>query len=120
MSINVTIPDDLAGRLRAMAHLQNLSVDELILSLLEESAAEVPFPTPEEVVAKIRATPPNPANLFEAKKSMKPLAEYLAASIASENPDEKFDLEEWQREWNAVEAEMKAIEKANALAEGLD
>jgi predicted CopG family antitoxin len=112
VSVTITIPDDLAGRLQALAQVHNQSVDDLILSLLEASASEEAFPTPEEVVARIRATPPNPNNLRPPVGS---LAEYLARPVP---PDPNFNLEEWQREWDAVEAEMKAADRADDIAEG--
>lgn len=67
------------------------------------------------LIARIQSLPPNPENIRPAQGS---LEEYLAASIASENPNEEFDLKEWQRNWDAVEAEMKAVTKANDIAEG--
>ena len=42
---------------------------------------------------------------------------YLAAGIAAEDPNEPFDEQEWNRQWDAVEAEMKGITIANRLAE---
>ena len=35
---------------------------------------------------------------------------------APDDPD--FDLESWRQQWAAVEAEMKAITRANDMAEG--
>jgi hypothetical protein len=72
----------------------------------------------EEVVARIRATPPNLANQFDWEGARRELVEYLAGSVVVEDPDEKFDLEELQRNWVAVEAEMKAATRANNIAEG--
>ena len=63
------------------------------------------------LVERIKATPPNPATIRPATGS---LAEAL--QNAPENPD--FDLETWTRQWDAVEAEMKAIDRANDIAEG--
>lgn len=112
MSLTITIPDDLAEHLQDKAQAQNRSVDEMILSLLEESLSEETFPTPEEVVAKIKATLPNPNCLRSASGS---LAQYLSMPVT---PDSNFDLEEWQRQWNVIETEMKAVDRANDLAEG--
>ena len=63
------------------------------------------------LVERIKATPPNPAAIHPATAS---LAELL--QDAPEDPD--FDLETWTREWRAVEAEMKAIDRADDIAEG--
>jgi len=70
-------------------------------------------PTLEEVMAKIKATPPNPAAIHHATGS---LAEYLAKTNLID-PD--FDVEAWNRDWARVEAEMKARDRANDIAEGL-
>jgi len=63
------------------------------------------------LVERIKATPPNPATIRPATGS---LAEAL--QDAPEDPD--FDLETWTRQWDAIEAEMKAIDRANDIAEG--
>ena len=63
------------------------------------------------LVERIKATPPNPAAIHPATAS---LAELL--QDAPEDPD--FDLESWTRQWAATEAEMKAIDRADDIAEG--
>ncbi|MCP4538307.1 MAG: type II toxin-antitoxin system Phd/YefM family antitoxin [Chloroflexi bacterium] len=63
------------------------------------------------LVERIKATPPNPATIRPATGS---LAEAL--QNAPEDPD--FDLETWTRQWKAIEAEMKAIDRADDIAEG--
>ena len=63
------------------------------------------------LVERIKATPPNPAAIHPATDS---LAELLRD--APEDPN--FDLETWTRQWNAIEAEMKAIDRADDIAEG--
>ena len=63
------------------------------------------------LVERIKATPPNPAAIHPATVS---LAELL--QNAPEDPD--FDLETWTRQWDAIEAEMKAIDRADDIAEG--
>jgi hypothetical protein len=114
MSVTITIPDDLAGRLRNEARAQNRSVDELAAALLSGSLAETDAEL-EELIARIKATPPYPAAIRPATGS---LAEALAAGLAAESGDEGFDPEEWQRRWAAVEQEMKAVTRANDIAEG--
>ena len=39
---------------------------------------------------------------------------------ATSTEDAAFDLDAWQREWVAIEAEMKAVSIANEIAEGRD
>lgn len=129
MTITITLPDFLAARLQSEAQAQNRSAEEVAVELLDQSLrstlpvsnqseADVFCLTPEEVVAKIKALPPNPANQFDMKVLMAGLVDYLEKSIASEDPNEPFDQEEWQRQWDAMEAEMKAVSRANNIAEG--
>lgn len=121
MPVTLTIPDELAGRLQKSATAHSQSVEDYTFALLDEalstnhSAKGSDLPTPEEVVARIKSRPPNPQMIRPAVGS---LGEYLAASIAAEDPNEEFDLAEWQRQWDAVEAEMKAVTRATDLMEG--
>jgi prevent-host-death family protein len=59
----------------------------------------------------IKATPPKPSNVHPATAS---LADLLRDAL--EDPD--FDLESWAAQWNAIEAEMKARDRADDIAEG--
>jgi prevent-host-death family protein len=63
------------------------------------------------LVEKIKAEPPNPNNIHPARASLADLLQN-----APEDPD--FDLETWTRQWDAIEAEMKAIDRADDIAEG--
>ena len=67
--------------------------------------------TPEEVVARIRATPPNPSGIRAATAS-------LADTLRNSPGDPNFHLEDWTRRWSAVEDEMKALTRTNDVAEG--
>lgn len=112
MALTITLPDELAEKLEQVAAEQQLSIDETVgLILREVLQSEDFFPTPEQVVAKIKALPKNPQAIIPPQGS---LAEYLRNSPADPN----FDLEAWKREWAAVEAEMKAMELADAISEG--
>jgi hypothetical protein len=66
-----------------------------------------------ELVAEIQATSPNPAMIIPAQGSMTNTLAELA--LLPKDPD--FDLAEWTQQWEAIEAEIKAINKANTLAE---
>ncbi len=70
------------------------------------------YPTLEEVVAKIKRTPKNPANIQPARES---LAEGLANSPYERDPH--FDVTSWNEQWDEVEAEMKAQELAHEQSE---
>lgn len=111
MSVTVTLPDELAQQLKSRAAVGNVTVDELVTDLLTRLLEADDYPTPEEVVARIKATPPNSANIHPATES-------LAEALQNAPHDPDFDLETWTQQWAAVEAEMKAITRANDLAEG--
>jgi hypothetical protein len=66
----------------------------------------------EDLVAEIKRMPPNPANIKPASGL---LGEKLANPVTDPDPD--FDLEEWTREWDRLEAEMKAQSLAHEAAE---
>ena len=89
MSITITLPAEVEKGLQAKAEAQQVSLDELIVDILVQAVETEPdedFPSLEEVVAEIKATPPNPASIRPARGS---LAEALANS--PEDPD--FQLE---------------------------
>ena len=112
MEVAITLPDGIVMSLQRRAEVEHRSIEELAVDILANALeADDSFPTPEEVVARIQATPPNPSSIRLASGS---LAEALRN--APEDPD--FDLAAWQRQWAAVEAEMKAITRANDAAEG--
>jgi hypothetical protein len=67
--------------------------------------------TPEEAVALIRNMPANPAQI-------RPATQNLVEVLQSATSDPSFDLESWQRQWSAVEAELKSMTHANEVAEG--
>jgi hypothetical protein len=111
MAITITLDDDLVARLENKAKNQQLSVAQFAIGILKEAADESEFETLQEVVARIQATPPNPSSIRPATGN---LAELLIAS-----PDDPcFDLESWNRQWSDVEAELRAITRANDVAEG--
>lgn len=115
MSITITLPDDLVTKLKSRADNQNLPLADLAINILTaalESDAEAnDDPTPEEVVAQIKAIPPNPA-------AIRPATGSLAEALQNAPRDPDFDLDAWTKQWAAVEAEMKAITQANDMAEG--
>ncbi|MBP6823099.1 MAG: hypothetical protein KA368_16235 [Acidobacteria bacterium] len=124
MEITLSLPDVLAAKLKSKAQTRKRPAEEVAVELIDEALAvgtnETEFFSQalDETIARIKSLPPNPANQFNWEAKRKGLAEYLAASIAAKDPNEKFDEEEWQRNWGAVEAEMKAITRANDIAEG--
>ncbi len=129
MSLTITLSEPLATRLQDYAATSRRSADEAAATLL---AVALPAPVAPDLnaeaaddsllrlVERIQATPPNPRNVFseaELRASREGMMRYLSASIAAEDPNEPFDEQEWNRQWDVVEAEMKATTVANRLAE---
>jgi prevent-host-death family protein len=89
--------------------------------LLEQATAQTAAPVDPEAIRNdpemialvewIKATPPNPNNIHPATASLADLLQN-----APEDPD--FDLETWTQQWDAIEAEMKAIDRADDIVEG--
>lgn len=120
MPLTITFPDELATKLRTKAEILDQSVDEFTINFLDHAfnGATYYYPiieelenekedelTLEEVVAKIKATPPNPAMIQYPTES---LLEYLLESTPELDPD--FDIEGWDREWAKVETELEALD----------
>lgn len=134
MTLTITLPEKIAEQLQRKAKERHLSVVEVAMDILQaaldedsnfhpstenrevlggetDDDKEDSFPSPEKVVAKFMALPPEQENVRPAQGS-------LAAALRNKpyNPD--FDFDEWNRQWAAVEAEIKSITRANAIAEG--
>jgi hypothetical protein len=111
MALMIQLRDPLLKRLQLKAKESQLSVEEFVLDILSDAVEpEEDFPSLEEVVARIQNMPPNPASIRPATGS---LADHLRN--APDDPD--FDLETWTKEWERVEAEMKATTILNRIAE---
>ncbi len=112
MTVIISMPHEMERKLQRKAQMERVPLEQLIVELLRDALeTETAFPSPEEVVARIQAAPVNPGSLRLASGS---LAEALRR--APEDPD--FDLTTWNQSWTVVEAEMQAITRANAAAEG--
>ena len=111
MTLLISLPKTTERDLMEAARKQKTTPEALAAQILTEALAPDPFPTLEEVVAKIKALPVKPENIRAATGS---LQEHLEA----DPEDPEFDLEAWQRDWQKVEKEMKEISRANAIAEG--
>jgi hypothetical protein len=110
MAITIKLDDDLVAGLANRAKKQRVSVEQLAIGILTEAAQESEFVTPEEVVARTQATAPNASQIRSATAN-------LADVLNSATGDPCFELESWSRQWSAVEAELKAITRANDVAE---
>lgn len=104
MTLTITLPNHLAEQLQRKAEEEKLAAEEVAIDLLEEALEELWWPTPEEVVAKIKATPPDPTAIRPAEGS-------LADHLRQRTYDPDFEIEESRVE--AIEAEMKVMTCAN-------
>jgi hypothetical protein len=113
MSATITLPDNLMQRLQEEADSRQLSLDKLVATILDNTLASRHNDQLrlQEIVAEIKALEPS-------QDSFHPATQSLADLLANAPDDPSFDLEEWNREWARAEAEIKAITRANTLAEG--
>lgn len=109
MAITITLDDDLVAGLENRAKKQQLSVEQLAIGILTEAVEESESVAPRAAVTRIQATAPNPAQVRPATAN---LADVLRAAPS----DPCFDLASWKRQWSIVEAEMKALTRANDVA----
>ena len=63
------------------------------------------IPSVAEVVARIKATPPNPAMIRQATGSVE--------DLTPSDPDAEFDLDAWERDWGAA---MEEVRRTNYIA----
>lgn len=122
----ITIPAQLAQKLQQRADAERLSPERLALAYIQaglaegegqpEPPAEPLEPDPEllALIAQIKAMPRDPASVIPAKGN---LAEVLRTLEAME-PDPDYDLDAEIAALDAAEAELRAINKADDIAEG--
>lgn len=128
MEITLVLPETMVERLERQAGKFNISLDDMAWKLLNDALVKESaittypanrdkddLPSLEEVVARIKATPPNPAAVVPATKTIEEVVAYWDA-----NPPDESDIspEEWDRLWAAFEQELKAIDRADDIAEG--
>jgi len=115
MNVTLTIPDGTANQLQYLAQRKQRSLETLLMEFLLETIRQklADDQQLQKLVAETKALPYNPHNLRPAQGS-------LAEALQKSNPEAEvgFDLETWNKQWDMVEAEMKAIDKANDIAEG--
>jgi hypothetical protein len=127
MQITLTLSEPVVAQLQRKATQLNVSFEDFAEKIFRDAAVRQsvainPFidnqeshPTPEEVVAMIKAAPPNPNAIQPATQTVDELLADLAA-----NPPEPSDIspDEWDRLWAKFEQELKDIDRANDIAEG--
>lgn len=114
MTLQISLPEELAGELSRQAIHQKRTAQEIVIDLLNRALGfdqDKYLETPEEVVARIKALPKNPDALRPAQGSV---ADALRRTITNED----FDLDAWEKEWAAVEAEMREMTLLDDIREG--
>ena len=126
MTITITLPEPLMILLEQKAEHLHLSADEFATKLVRdalldqesarpEPAVEDDFPTLEEVVASIKALPPNPGAFHPGERAND--KEYLDYLLANP-PRDTMTFEEWERFWPEFEQELTILDHAQDIAEG--
>ena len=111
MALLIDLPPTLEYKVKAEAKKQKRTLEQVVIDRLTQTFAEDDVPTVAEVVARIKATPPNPAMITPAQGD-------LADALRTGPADPTFDLETWEQEWATAEAEMKRVNLLNDIAEG--
>jgi len=82
---------------------------------VKESPNDEDIPTVEEVVAQIKATPPNPKTLVRPTKTV----EQLMADLEAEpRPKSTITPSEWDSMWAEFEQELKENDRQDDIIEG--
>lgn len=84
---------------------------ERVLITFLDADEQVTVPSVDEVVAKIAASGPSHDSYIPPKAS-------LAEGLAADPDQEPIDPAEWDKAWAAIDAEIKARDRADDEAEG--
>lgn len=126
MSITITLSESLTEILEQRAKRLHLPMEKLaaklisdaliaeVATLLEQNWQEEEYPTLEEIVATIKALPPNPNNIERGAKVGD--LEYLDYLLANP-PQDTITIEEWERLWPMVEHELRTLDPAYSPAD---
>lgn len=132
MQITLTLSEPIVARLQRQAAQLNVSLDDLALKLFSDTLVAEPlaklspgaeqngqrdngFSSLQEVVARIQATPPNPAAIVLPTQT---IAEVEAVWQANAAGGIDIAPEEWDRLWAEFEQELKSNDRADDVAEG--
>ena len=97
------------GRVTLSEPINGWEGQQVLITILEEE--DNPSPSLEEVVDDIRDLKANPQNVIQPTTSLAS----LLSEVAAEAP---IDSAAWNRQWAALEDEMKARDRADNRAEG--
>lgn len=119
MQITLTLPESVATRLEDQATQLNVSLDDLMQKIFRDRLAAMPNESErsglgqngkpnresvsvDEVVMRIRATPPNPANIIPSSQSIDEVERLWRANAGQ---DSHISPAEWDRLWAEFEQE---------------
>lgn len=113
MTITIDLAESVLAGLKQQADRQHVTVEELAGKILMSAAQEQEaFPESlEELVARIKSMPPNPAMIRPAQGNLADALKVVPEGLET-------DPEEWRQNWAAVEREMAAVTRADDIAEG--
>ena len=112
MTMTITVPENLEVQLQQQAKAQHRSAEDVAVGILRDALEGMTvFPSIDDVVATIKGARPNPQGIRPARGS-------LADALRSAPSDPEFDLARWNQDWAAVESEMRAMTRADDVAEG--
>lgn len=109
MTLLIDLSETLEKKVKEEAKKYHRTPESLIADIVAK-AFEDEVSSVAEVVARIKATPPNPA-------MVKPPQGSLAEALRNGPVDPDFDIDEWRSEWAVAEEELKRINLLNDLAE---
>ena len=115
MTTTITLPDHLVDQLQQQASIRHRSIEALVIEYVEAALNDELVDEDESLealVARIKAMPPNPASIIPAQGN---LAEVLRLLEADED---NGDIEAQNAALQAAEEELRAINRADDIAEG--
>lgn len=105
MSLTITLPADLALLLSRAASAQDRPAEVVAIDILRATLLQSDTATIDDVIAFLRAAPPNPANFRPARGSL--------AEILAKQRDAEFDHAPWEAEWAQAVAEIAVLSEDN-------
>lgn len=111
MALLIDLSETLEHKVKDEAKKRQRTPEQVVVDILAQAFQEENSPTVAEVVARIKATPPNPAMMTPPQGS-------LAEALRNGPTDPGFDLKSWEQEWSVAEAELKRINLLNDITEG--
>lgn len=111
MTLLIDLSDTLERQLHREAKMRQRTPEQVVVEILARAFAEDQTPTVAEVVARIKATPPNPAMITLPQGS-------LADALRNGPTDPAFDLPAWEAEWAQAEEVLKRINRLDDITEG--